>query len=114
MQIDSLHFDAPVLTVKCSGVFGLGSAGNPSGALIAESIERWMISHPGDQVKQLVVDYTDVEYSWGDGPVSSVIPFVKRGITEIRLLASSRNVEPLQDLVTGSNVPWFVVELGDA
>ena len=104
MRIHSVDFDHSVLSVRCSGVFGIGSEGNPSGILLTESIERWMLSHPGQHVEQLVIDYADVEYSWGDGPVSSVIPFIKRGVTKVRLIASQQNLEPLQELVDGSDM----------
>jgi hypothetical protein len=73
-----------------------------------------MLSHPGERVEQLVIDYANVKYSWGDGPVSSVIPFVKRGVTKIRLIAGRRNLKPLQELVNASHLPWFVVERPDA
>jgi hypothetical protein len=76
MQVDNIDFIDSVLVVKCSGVFGIGSEGNPSGSLLTKSIDEWMLSHPDERVEELVIDYSDVEYSWGDGPVSSMIPFI--------------------------------------
>jgi hypothetical protein len=114
MQIDSIDFSDPVLMVRCSGAFGIGSKGNPSGKLLTESIERWMLSHPGECVEQVVIDYTHVDYSWGDGPLWSMLPFIKRGLTKVRLIASPRNRKPLKELVNASRLPWFVVEGPDA
>jgi len=114
MKIDTIEFNDSVLTLRCSGTFGIGSEGNPSGILITESVEGWMLSHPGENVEQLVVDYTNVEYSWGDGPLSSVIPIIKRGVAKVLLVPSVRNRESLETLVSESNVPWVMVEVLDA
>ena len=110
MQIDSIDFKDSVLTVRCSGVFGYGSEGNPSGALLVESIEQWMRAHPDQRFEELVVDYTGVEYCWGDAPVWSAMRFISKGVALVRLIAGPQNLKPLQDLVKMSRVPWFVVE----
>ena len=114
MQIDSLEFTNLILRVKCSGVFGIGSAGNSSGELLRHSIEQWLTSHPKDQVDELAIDLTKVDYSWGDGPVSSMVPLIKRGVRKVRLVASPTNRKSLQDLVNVCRLPWFVVEELDA
>jgi hypothetical protein len=113
MQIDTLSFQDSILRVKCSGVFGVGSEGNPSGILLRKSIENWMQSHPGVKVEQIEIDLTDVIYSWGDGPISSLIIFMTRGVSQFRFLASLQNQKPLQNLIETSKLPGFTVEGSD-
>ena len=91
MQIDSLDFSDPVLTVRCSGTFGIGSKGHPSSKLLTDSIQRWMLSHPQERIEQVIIDYTHVDYEWGDGPVSSMLPIIYKGVTKVRLVANPRN-----------------------
>jgi hypothetical protein len=114
MQIDSLNFHDSILKVKCSGVFGVGSEGNRSGILLKKSIEDWMESHPGAKVNQIEIDLTNVSYSWGDGPISSLIVFLTRGVSRIRLIAGPQNRNALQTLIDTSKIPGFAVEGSDA
>jgi len=114
MQIDAIKLTDGVLRVKCSGTHGVGSEGNPSGLALTQAVERWISTHPQDTIDELEVDYTDVAYSWGDGPVSSVVPFVKRGITRIRLIAGAENRQALEALVSGCGMPWISVGSLDA
>ena len=114
MRIDTIEFSESVLRMKCSGPFGIGSEGNPSGRLLKQSIESWITSHPGEHVKQIDIDYSDVEYTWGDGPLSSIIPFIQQGVIKIRLIGGSQNWKSLENLVGASGLPWVVVERRDA
>jgi len=114
MQIDTVEFSESVLRVKCSGPFGVGSEGNPSGRLLKLSIERWIATNPEERVKQIDIDYSDVDYTWGDGPLWSIVPFIQQGVTKIRLIAGSQNWKSLENLVGASGLPWVVVERRDA
>jgi hypothetical protein len=105
MTVDSVEYTDSVLRVKCSGSFGVGSKGNPSAKVLRETIESWMNAHTEERVEKIEIDYTDVEYSWGDGPVSSVLPLIKRGVNRIRLIASPQNRAALQSLVDSSGFP---------
>jgi hypothetical protein len=113
MQIDSLNFHDSTLRARCSGDFGVGSEGNPSGILLRKSIENWMESHPGAKVEQIEIDLTDASYSWGDGPISSLIIFMTRGVSKFRFIPSPQNRKPLQDLIETSKLPGFTVEGSD-
>jgi len=111
MQIDSIEYHDHLLRATCSGVFGIGSQGQPSATLLRESIEEWMLSHPTDRVDHMVIDYTKVEYEWGDGPASSMISFIKGGVNKVRLVANHRNLLPLRNLFTENGLlMWFEVE----
>jgi len=110
MQIDFMALSGSVLRVKCSGSFGIGSQGNPSGMLLLQSIRGWMPAHPGERVNQMDVDYSQVDYTGGDGPVSSMVPFMAQGVSKFRLIAGPQNWYALNNLVTFSRMPWFVVE----
>jgi hypothetical protein len=99
IRVTDCDSESGVLKVKCSGVFGRGSLGNPAAEKIAEVIEYWIKDHPETLVSGLELDYTEVDYSWGDGPVSSLIRFLVRGVTKVRFVASSRNYEALKGLL---------------
>jgi hypothetical protein len=99
MQVDNIRYHEGVLEVKCSGEYGVGSDGNPSADLLAKKIALWIADHPDRPVVQIDVDYSEVDYSWGDGPLSSMFPFIAEGVTKIRLIASSQNRESLESLV---------------
>lgn len=66
-----------------------------------------MADHPAERVEEIEVDYTEVDYSWGDGPVSSMIAFLRQGVTRFRLLASSSNYDALKGLLGACHVPGF-------
>jgi hypothetical protein len=83
MQVDDINYREGMLQVKCSGEYGVGSDGNPSADLLAKYIALWIADHPDQPVAQIDVDYSEVDYSWGDGPVSSMFPFVAKGVTKI-------------------------------
>ena len=56
MTVDSVDYTDPVLRVKCSGPFGVGSKGNPSAKVLRETIESWMNAHPEQRVEQIAVN----------------------------------------------------------
>ena len=47
MEIDEAIYspESGTLRVKCSGEFGLGADGNPSGELLTRTIRRWVSDH---------------------------------------------------------------------
>ncbi len=99
MQVDRLEYRDGLLEVKCSGEYGVGSDGNPSAELLGESIALWIANHPSHPVAQIDVDYTEVDYSWCDGLLSSMFPYLAQGVAKIRLIASSQNRKSLEELV---------------
>ena len=109
MQVTRLEFNEGTLVVTCDGEHGVGSDGRPSAGLLKSTIESWLQNHPGQSVAQIDVDYTDVNYSWGDGPVSSMIGFSRQGKTRIRLIAGPDNFEALAGLVKSCNIPFIEV-----
>jgi hypothetical protein len=109
MQIGSLEFRDSILSVRCLGVFGIGTDGNPSGMLLSKSIKAWMETHPEAKVEQIDVDFTEVDYTWGDGPVSCLVIFVAQGVARIHFIPSHQNRKPLENLIKFSKFPWFTV-----
>jgi hypothetical protein len=110
MKVTGLEFNDGVLRVTCSGEHGVGSEGHPSAILVKSSIDQWIENHPGQSVSQIEVDYTEVDYVWGDGPVSSLMGFHQQGVSRFRLIAGPNNLESLRGLVKGCNIPYFEVE----
>lgn len=98
-----------MITVRCVGSFGTGSKGNPSTQLVAESVKNWMDQHPDDFVAGIILDLREVEYEWGDGPISSLIPLLSLSVGSLGILASDENRAALQNLVAASKVPYLFV-----
>jgi hypothetical protein len=111
VDIDALSYspETGILTVKCRGRFGVGSEGNPSSELLTRTIEDWILNHGNARVTEIEVDYADVNYSWGDGPVSSMVPFLRQGVARFHLIASPSNHDALKGLLKACNLPWFVL-----
>ena len=109
MRVENLAYDSGVLRATCSGEWDAGSDGNPSCQLLTETIQCWLDEHPQQRVSMIEVDYRDVDYTWGDGPVSSLVPFLQRDIKSFRLLPSPANRDALLSLVQSSSLPWFEV-----
>jgi hypothetical protein len=109
MEIDEAIYspESGTLRVKCSGEFGLGADGNPSGELLTRTIRRWVSDHKEERVVEIEIDYSSVNYSWGDGPVSSMAPLRADGVERCRIIASMRNCGPLKSLLENCNLPWF-------
>ena len=95
------------LTVSCSGRFGVGSRGNVSGDLIARTVKGWIAANSKQQLAVIEVDYTRVEYAWGDGPVSSLVVFIQHGIQRFRLIAGPSNSNSLKNLLESCRLPGF-------
>ncbi len=109
MKVTGLEFNEGVLRVTCTGEHGVGSEGHPSAILVKSSIDQWIESHPGQSVSLIEVDYTEVDYVFGDGPVSSLMGFYQQGVSRFRLIAGPNNLESLEGLVKGCNIPYFEV-----
>ena len=109
MEIDKGTYsrESGTLRVECSGEFGVGTAGNPSGDLLTQAIRRWIAEHKDGPVVEIEIDYSCVDYSWGDGPVSSMVPLFSDGIAKCRIIASADNCGPLKNLLEHCNLPQF-------
>src|SRR5262245_45572842 len=113
MEVDVLSYspETQVLMVKCSGRFAMGSAGVSEPLLPA--VKRWIVSHADSRVTEIVVDFREVEYSWGDGPVSSMVSLLHHGVSRFRFLASPSNQDALTSLIKASKLPGFVISRSD-
>jgi hypothetical protein len=109
MKVTNLKFNDGVLRVTCCGEHGIGTEGHPSASLVRSSIERWIESHPDQSVTEIEVDYTEVDYVWGDGPVSSLMVFYQKGVSRFRLIAGPNNHASLEGLVKNCSIPFFEV-----
>jgi len=109
LEIDTITYSAEcgILSVKCSGKFGVGSGGNPSAELLMGTIKQWMSDHPEQSVTEIEIDYTRVDYAWGDGPVWSMVGLLDQGVDKFRLIGSSSNCDSLKGLLEGCRLPWF-------
>ena len=47
----------------------------------------------------IVLDLTGVEYVWGDGPVTSLVGFLREEVSSFRILANSANSESLERIL---------------
>jgi hypothetical protein len=109
MEIVTIAYgpESGILMLKCRGLFGVGSKGQPSGELLARTIEHWIAEHAGKRLNEIEVDYSEVDYAWGDWPVSSMVLFLRHGVERFHLVAGPANYAALRSLVEGCNLPWF-------
>jgi hypothetical protein len=113
IRIESVQYRDGVLVVSCSGEYGVGSDGQPSDDLLVDTINGWLADHPEESVRQIDVDYSEVEYSWGDGPMSIFFCRVICAAETIRLIAGPQNREALRSLVGPDGGRVVVVDMSD-
>lgn len=114
MRIESIHGADGVVSVRCSGTVGIGSESTASLRPVGEAVAAWIRENRDHRVREIVVDFTDVDYRWGDAPIACFIPFIRGGVERIRFLAGSDNAQALESLMVAAHLPWFVVERVDA
>jgi hypothetical protein len=101
MIIVDASVNVAVLRIICSGSYGEGSEGNPSGRLVEDTIRRFM-ECDADPPNEVVIDFTRVEYVWGDGPGWSVMPWARH--VKVTYLASDKNERALRGLFSATNL----------
>ena len=104
-----IDYSDKILRIKCSGDYGIGSEGNQSAEKVRKTIESWL---KNNQVKtaSLEIDYRDVHYEWGDGPISSIVPFLRvlKVNQKIRFIVNERNKNAISNLVNYCNLPFEI------
>jgi len=114
MQVESIHGADGVLSIRCSGTVGIDSESTTSLRPLGDVISGWMRVQEEEAVREIVVDFTDVDYRAGDAPVACFLPFVRRGVERVRFRAGPRSATALRSLLATSNLPWFALEQADA
>ncbi|HEX5138937.1 MAG TPA: hypothetical protein VFY93_18345 [Planctomycetota bacterium] len=114
MQVESVHGAHGVLSIRCSGTVGIGFASTASLRPLGAVISGWMRVQEEEAVREIVVDFTNVDYRWGDAPVACFLPFVRRGVERVRFRAGPRSAKALRSLLAVSNLPWFALEQAEA
>ena len=114
MRIESIHGADGVLSVRCTGTVGIGSESTASLRPVSEALAGWIREHRDHHVREIVVDFTDVDYRWGDAPVACFMPFLGEGVQRILFLAGTGSAQALESLLVAANVPWFAVERAGA
>lgn len=100
MKIISTKITGSILTIICSGRFGIGSKGNSSAKLIHNEIES-AISKPDHDITEVNIDFLNVEYEWGDGPISAISSALKEEL-KIKYYVNNQNAQPLTNLLNQS------------
>jgi hypothetical protein len=115
MEIETQTYNrgSGLLALKCSGAFGVGTQGAPSAELLTRTIRNWLAAHPEEPVTEIEVDYTRVDYAAGDGPVSSMVAFLRDGVATFRLIGSASNWESLKSLLEACQLPMFELVRAD-
>lgn len=90
------------LCICCSGVFGIGSNGNPSGCKIQNAIERFINEQPCP-VSDIAIDFTKVEYEWGDGPAWAIMSALQQGL-KVKYITNVSNHEAISNLIEVSGL----------
>jgi hypothetical protein len=110
VRVDAIHNAEWVLNVGCSGIVAIGSRSVDSMRPVSDAIAKWIGEHPDHAVREIVVDFTKVDYQWGDAPVTCLLPFIRQGVERIRFLASTSSAPALESLFACTALPWFSLE----
>jgi hypothetical protein len=96
MRVVQTRVDGGTLHVLCAGSLAAGSLGVSDCRLLHISIEKALRESlaPWEEV---VVDFTSVDYEWGDGPAWAVFPAARRHL-KVRYLARDRCCAALMSL----------------
>ena len=113
MRVESIDVAEDLLRVRCSGTVAIGTESIASMRPVADALTAWMSEHPDHPVRVISVDFREVDYRWGDAPVSSLLPFVRQGVQQFVYLASRKSAPALETLISIANMPWFSVERQD-
>jgi hypothetical protein len=103
-----------VLRVRCAGTVGIGTESTASMRPVGQAITEWMHEHGGETVREIEVDFRDVDYRWGDAPIACFVPFLRNGVQQFRFLAGATSGQALESLFAGAKMPWFSVQRLDA
>ncbi|MFM8222660.1 MAG: hypothetical protein ACKOJF_27450 [Planctomycetaceae bacterium] len=114
MRVESIHGAEGVLTVRCMGTVGSGSESTGSMRLVVETLDGWMRENHDQAVREIVVDFSDVDYRWGDAPLACFLPLIRKGVQRVRFLPGPNSASALESLLAAANIPWFSVERPDA
>ena len=99
-----------VLRVCCTGTVGIGTESTASMQPVSQAIHDWMHEHRGETVREIEVDFRDVDYRWGDAPVACFVPFLRDGVQQFRFLAGASSGPALESLFAAVRMPWFSVQ----
>ncbi len=111
MEVADSSISSNALRIACAGEYGVGSDGNPSGELVRGVIEQCLQESPS-LVSEIIIDFTEVDYEAGDGPVSSVMPAVERGL-RITYIVGKANREPMNALLLASGLSEWIKVVGE-
>jgi len=100
---ESIEGAEGVLRVRCSGTVGIGTESVDSMRSLTDAVASWMGQYPDDFVRDIVVDFTDVDYRWGDAPVSCLLPFFRQGIQRVHYVATASSALALETLQGGEH-----------
>ncbi len=98
-QAESAKLKDGSLIVVCSGDFGYGSGGNESARTIYKRINDWSTEHAGVSITHIVLNFVNVDYIWGDGPLSGVVFPLMRKCKIFTFVTNKKNDMPLRNLV---------------
>jgi hypothetical protein len=114
LRVGSIECAAGVLRVRCKGTIGIGTESVASMEPLSEALEVWMRENPDHAVREIIVDFRDVDYRWGDAPISCLLPFLVTGVQRVHYVASASSAPALEDLLRTAAMPGFSVERADA
>lgn len=114
MRVETIEASEGLLRVRCSGIVGVGTESVASVRPVTDAVADWITEHPGQAVQEIVMDFRDVDYRWGDAPVSGLMPLLLRGVRRVHYIASVRNASALESLLGAAKIPGFSVERVDA
>ena len=114
MRVESIHYVDGLLNVRCTGTIGIGTESTVSMRPVGDAVAGWLREHRDEAVREIEVDFREVDYRWGDAPVACFIPFLRDGVQAVRFLAGASSAPALESLIAVARLPWFSVQRVDA
>ncbi len=93
MRVESIQGAAGVLSVRCTGTIGIGTESTASMRPLSQAIIDWRREHYDEAVREIEVDFRDVDYRWGDAPVACFVPFLRDGVEKVRFLGGAGTLQ---------------------
>jgi hypothetical protein len=99
LKIDRTEIRDNVVRVTLSGVYGDGTEGFPSARFLSEKLRALLAQNT--EIDSVEMDYSRVEYDWGDGPTTTLISLFRSTggrITRATFISNQSNHVVLQRL----------------
>lgn len=95
MKIENISKINNIITIKCSGKILKGSESNGYFLSILENIDR----NINEKIKEIILDFTDVEYISGDAAISVFTKYLYKNKLHLTYIATGKTFLNLKSII---------------